>query len=154
VVTVLDSFSLDTLDFVQDANGVNTTPVLDLEFELAPGRYTFTLTGDTAGGSPVTSSGVFAGLTNAAAYANNQSEGPDLALAIDSIFISQMFGLPVQPEVLLGDCNLDGTVNFSDIPAMIEILTSGGFIEQADCNEDGVVNFSDITSFIGILTNV
>ena len=65
-----------------------------------------------------------------------------------------MFGLPVQPEVLLGDCNLDGTVNFSDIPAMIEILTSGGFIEQADCNEDGVVNFSDITSFIGILTSV
>ena len=148
VVTVLDSFSLDTLDFVQGANGINTTPVLNLEFELSSGGYTFTLTGDTAGGAPVTSSGIFAGLTNAAAYANNQSEGPDLALAIDSISIVQTLG---SPAALLGDCNLDGTVNFSDIPSFIDILISGVYVEQADCNEDGEVDFSDITPFIGIL---
>ncbi len=147
-VTVLDSFSLDTLDFVQDANGVNTTPVLNLEFELtSSGGYTFSLTGDTAGGVPVTSSGTFAGLPAAAAYANNQSEGPDLALAIDSISITQTFG----STVLLGDCDLDGVVNFSDIPALVGILISGAYIEQADCNEDGVVDFSDIDPFIGIL---
>jgi len=124
------------LDFVQGANGINTTPVLNLEFELSSGGYTFTLTGDTAGGAPVTSSGIFAGLTNAAAYANNQSEGPDLALAIDSISIVQTLG---SPAALLGDCNLDGTVNFSDIPSFIDILISGVYVEQADCNEDGEV---------------
>ena len=149
VVTVLDSFSLDTLDFVQDANGINTTPVLNLEFEFTSGSYTFTLTGDTAGGLPVTSSGTFAGLTAAAAYANNQSEGPDLALAIDSISITQTSGVSV--PVLLGDCNLDGAVNFLDIPAMIDILISGVFLEQADCNQDNVVDFLDINSFIAIL---
>ena len=151
VVTVLDSFSLDTLDFVQDANGVNTTPVLNIEFEFRAGGYTFTLTGDTAGGSPVTSSGTFAGLTNAAAYANNQSEGPDLALAIDSISITQAADAPI--PVLLGDCNFDGTVNFLDISPFIGLLTSGVYVEQADCNEDGFVNFLDISPFIGILSS-
>ena len=95
----------------------------------------------------MTSSGTFAGLKSAAAYANNQSEGPDLALAIDSISITQTFGL----SVLLGDSNLDGVVDFQDIPAMIGILLSGVYLEQADCNEDGEVDFSDITPFIAIL---
>ena len=97
----------------------------------------------------MTSSGTFAGLTSAAAYANNQSEGPDLALAIDSISITQMFGLPA---ALLGDCNLDGTVDFSDIPSFINILLSGVYVEQADCNEDSVVDFADIPPFIAILS--
>ena len=62
----------------------------------------------------------------------------------------------VSPEsaVLLGDCNLDGVVNFSDIPALVNILLSGVYVQQADCNEDEVVNFSDIPSFVGILTGV
>ena len=148
-VTVLDSFSLDTLDFVQDANGINTSPVLDLEFKLtSSGGYTFTLTGDTAGGLSVTSSGTFAGLTAGAAYANNQSEGPDLALAIDSISITQTYGT----SILLGDCNLDDVVNFLDISPFIGILSAGSFLEEADCNDDGDVNFLDISPFISILS--
>ena len=54
--------------------------------------------------------------------------------------------------VLLGDSNQDGFVNFLDIAAFIEVLTNGGFLEEADCNEDGIVNFLDVTSFITILT--
>lgn len=54
-----------------------------------------------------------------------------------------------ESEVLLGDCNLDGVVNFSDIPAMIDIVVSGVYREQADCN--GVLDFSDINPFIAIL---
>ena len=57
----------------------------------------------------------------------------------------------VEPNVLLGDCNLDGVVDFSDIPAFIAILAAGDFLAQADCNEDGVVNFDDIPAFIAIL---
>ena len=57
-----------------------------------------------------------------------------------------------QSEVLLGDCNLDGIVNFSDISAFIDLLQSSTYLEQADCNEDGAVSFPDIPSFIAILS--
>ncbi len=43
--------------------------------------------------------------------------------------------------VLLGDCDLNGQVNFLDIPAFIAILTTGDFLAQADCDENGVVDF-------------
>ncbi len=56
--------------------------------------------------------------------------------------------------IYLGDCNLNDVVDFSDIPAFISILMSGGFLEQADCNQDGAVNFSDIPAFIEILISV
>jgi len=54
-------------------------------------------------------------------------------------------------DPLLGDCNQDGVVNFSDIPAFIAILQAGDFLEQADINLDGEVNFSDIPRFITVL---
>ena len=53
--------------------------------------------------------------------------------------------------VLLGDSNLDGTVNFLDISPFIDILSANSFLAQADTNQDGVVDFMDIQSFIEIL---
>lgn len=52
----------------------------------------------------------------------------------------------------LGDVNLDGAVNFQDIPPFIAILIADGFQTEADCNENGAVDFSDIPAFIAILT--
>ena len=57
------------------------------------------------------------------------------------------------PVVLLGDCNLDGNVNFQDISPFITVLSTQGILAQADCNQDGDVNFLDISPFIGFLTN-
>ena len=54
-------------------------------------------------------------------------------------------------SVLLGDANLDGTVNFADIAPFIAILQSGAFLAEADTNEDGSVTFADIPPFIAIL---
>lgn len=54
--------------------------------------------------------------------------------------------------VILGDCNLDGAVNFFDIAPFIVFLTNGTYFAQADCNQDGEVNFFDIAAFIGFLT--
>ena len=51
----------------------------------------------------------------------------------------------------LGDVDLGGDVNFSDIGPFIEILQSDEFSEEADINCDGVVNFSDIPPFISLL---
>ena len=62
------------------------------------------------------------------------------------VFVSQ-----ITPAFILGDCNLDGMVDFADIPAFIAILQAGTFLEQADCNQDGVVDFADIPAFIAIL---
>ncbi len=57
------------------------------------------------------------------------------------------------PPILLGDCNLDGVVDFLDISPFINLLSSTTFLGQADCNEDGEVNFFDISPFIQILSN-
>ena len=57
------------------------------------------------------------------------------------------------PVVLLGDCNLDGNVNFLDISPFINVLSTQDFFAQADCNQDGGVNFLDISPFIGILSS-
>lgn len=53
---------------------------------------------------------------------------------------------------LLGDCNLNGKVDFLDIAPFISILSNGGFLAQADCDGNGVVNFLDIAPFIAILS--
>ena len=58
----------------------------------------------------------------------------------------------VDPVILLGDCNLDGTVDFFDIAALIDLLSNGPYLAEADCNEDGAVNFLDISAFIDILS--
>ena len=52
---------------------------------------------------------------------------------------------------LLGDCNLDGEVNFLDISPFVRTLTTSTYLEQADMNQDGVVNFLDISRFVSIL---
>ena len=51
----------------------------------------------------------------------------------------------------LGDVNLDGVINFSDIPAFISVLSDGTFQAEADTDRNANVNFSDIGPFIDIL---
>jgi len=63
------------------------------------------------------------------------------------------FGLVEEEEVILGDINGDGVVDFGDIPAFIALLQAGEFLEAADINGDGEVNFADIPGFIEILQN-
>ena len=70
--------------------------------------------------------------------------------AVDVVFQR----VSILPELLLGDCDQDGDVDFADIPAFIQILQSGSFLDEADCNRDGVVDFSDIPAFIAILAAI
>lgn len=55
--------------------------------------------------------------------------------------------------VLLGDTNLDGVVDFSDIAPFIAVLQLGEFRAEADVDENGEVNFLDISPFIGVLSS-
>ena len=52
----------------------------------------------------------------------------------------------------LGDVNLDGAVDFSDISPFITLLSSGVFQAEADLDESGVVDFADIAPFIEALS--
>ena len=61
--------------------------------------------------------------------------------------------LSVISDVLLGDVNVDGRVDFSDISPFIAVLTAGTFQAEADVNESGEVNFQDVSPFIEILSS-
>ena len=55
-------------------------------------------------------------------------------------------------DCLLGDVDLSGTVDFSDIVPFIGILSGDSFQCEADIDESGEVNFLDIVPFIAILS--
>ena len=52
---------------------------------------------------------------------------------------------------LVGDVDLNGTINFMDIPAFIAVLQSGTYQLEADVNGDNSVTFTDIAPFIELL---
>ena len=56
-------------------------------------------------------------------------------------------------DALKGDVDVDGDVDFDDIPAFILVLQSGGFQAEADCDCSGSLDFDDIPAFIAILQN-
>lgn len=60
--------------------------------------------------------------------------------------------LQTAEPILLGDVNMDGTVNFLDITPFIGVISSGQFKAEADCDQSGEVNLLDIAPFIGILS--
>ena len=50
--------------------------------------------------------------------------------------------------VLLGDVNRDGVVDLLDISPFVNLISSGGFQEEADLNMDGAVDLLDIQLFV------
>ena len=75
-----------------------------------------------------------------------------LVLAND--FAEQMIALQsvTSPDVVKGDVNMDGKINFLDINPFIMALTAGEGPAEADCNCDGEINFLDIPVFVDKLT--
>lgn len=123
--------------------------------------FTFDFTDVVVAGSGNTSasfSGNFTGtqfldiFSNGHMYSTTQRGLPDPA----NPTVFSDFSITVDEDsvtpFLLGDCNIDGFVNFLDIACLIELLASAEFIAQADCNQDGAINFLDIAPFIDILT--
>ena len=54
--------------------------------------------------------------------------------------------------IILGDVNLDGTVNLLDVDPFVDLLTIGGYRKQADVNQDGSLNLLDVSVFVDILS--
>ena len=59
------------------------------------------------------------------------------------------------PTYKVGDVNMDGDVNISDVTALLDYLLSGDAtgidLNAADVSEDGDVTISDVTSLIDML---
>ena len=71
---------------------------------------------------------------------------------IDSVETDDSIIHTLAVTLLLGDVNLDRTVDFLDIVPFIDVVTGGGDQAEADINGDGAVDFLDIVPFIDILT--
>ena len=69
----------------------------------------------------------------------------------------EVYAQEVPPSVRIGDVNMDGQVNITDVTALINYLLSGNvtpFDEiAADVNEDYNITITDVTSLINILLN-
>lgn len=70
------------------------------------------------------------------------------AVTIDNFVLSASGG---SVDVLLGDVDLSGVVDFGDIPAFVAVLQGGLFQAEADIDMNMLVDFSDIPLFIDIL---
>ena len=71
---------------------------------------------------------------------------------IEQLPIEGSFTVVPEPACTLGDVDLSGGVDFSDVAPFIAVLSGGPFQCEADCDENGVVDFSDIAPFIAILS--
>ena len=58
-----------------------------------------------------------------------------------------------EPDLLLGDCNHDGVVNFLDVGSFISIFSAADYLDEADVNQNGVVDSLDIAPFIELLSS-
>jgi hypothetical protein len=57
----------------------------------------------------------------------------------------------VKRKHLKGDVNLDGSVNISDVVAIINQMAGTATYINADVNSDGAVNISDVVAVINIM---
>ncbi len=56
--------------------------------------------------------------------------------------------------LLTGDVNGDGSVNITDVVAVINTIASGEFSTDADINKDQSVNISDVVAIINIIAGI
>ena len=129
----------DTFDVMRDAH-----------ISLTIGASTFDFSSTSQAGVDFTAEGVsnFAGTSANITEIRITSFGQVYGGYFDNIQVAGVVTDVV--DVLKGDVDLSGEVNFFDIAPFIMVL-SGGDQAQADCNCDGDVDFFDIQPFINIL---
>lgn len=113
---------------------------------VAAGGLIATLTLDTTG----LNSGSF----NISTDSGAAIQGPTLFAGANGLVTpTQANGVINIVNVLKGDVNMDGDVDFADIPPFIAVLQTGVFQAEADCDCNTVITFADIPAFIAILQN-
>ena len=130
----------DTFDVMRDAH-----------ISLTIGASTFDFSSTSQAGVDFTAEGVsnFAGTSANITEIRITSFGQVYGGYFDNIQVAGVVTDVV--DVLKGDVDLSGEVNFFDIAPFIVVLSEGGDQAQADCDCDGDVDFFDIQPFINIL---
>lgn len=132
--------------------GVNDLDLLD-----ASGNWRDQIVSDLNSYDAGTENGTGLSLNNPAT--NPQSVITDLDTAEPSgiLFgsgsVARLTLTRIVPNLLLGDVNEDGDLNFLDIAPFISILSAADYQLEADINEDRVVDFLDISPFIVLLSS-
>ena len=69
------------------------------------------------------------------------------------VMLKARFNMPMETRV--GDVDVDGRVNISDVTTLIDMLLNGDgtYFAGADVDYDGAVNISDVTTLIDMLLN-
>ena len=76
------------------------------------------------------------------------------SLADSNATFEAIVSFPVtKTNILLGDVNLDGIINFVDIAPFISRLSGNDFQAEADIDQSGSVDFLDISPFMVLLSN-
>ena len=87
------------------------------------------------------------GITSFGDGCADQTAGVYADVGYFSTYINSIIGV----TATLGDVNLNGTVDFADIPAFVAVLQSGTFQAEADLDQSGTVDFGDISPFVALL---
>ena len=59
--------------------------------------------------------------------------------------------LEISYAPVLGDINLDGEVDLTDVQPFVDRLTSGVYQPEADINSDGIIDLLDVQPFVSLL---
>lgn len=97
--------------------------------------------------------GLPAGTENLGADGAGNFEADASATALDLSSVTPFTITVPNSSVIKGDVDMDGDVDFDDIPAFIAVLQAGTFQAEADCDCNTAVDFADIPAFIAILQN-
>ena len=145
----------NTFDQLANSLAISGNLVVSDPLNLAGGNQTFDLSELELGPTDfdsinVSQAGNVITISSAATIMESVDFGAGtMNLVVDVTYVAS--GIVPETE-LLGDVNLDGTVNFLDISPFIAILSTGEFQTEADIDQNEEVNFLDISPFIAVLS--
>ena len=139
-----------TLTNLTNLNGkfvINGLPALTAGQTVNIGQSTVDIA--YSGASPVAAIAGYikSGQIKSTAIAANPGTGIGYADSADHVVVGQPANTVQVEFTVLGDTNLDGTVNFTDLVALAQHYNSTTAVwDQGDFNGDGTVNFTDLVA--------
>ena len=82
---------------------------------------------------------------------DNMSSSLSISNRVQFVGESPIAVVRVVPQPIVGDVNLDGSVDLLDVVPFVQILSSGGFQFEADIDGNGVVDLLDVNPFVQLL---
>ena len=81
----------------------------------------------------------------------NDFDGDELCDLAVAHFAGGSVSILLNRCTMLGDVNLDGSVNLLDVAPFVQRILDGTCQDEADINRDMAVNLSDIAPFVALI---